>query len=62
MPALDPSREAEIVRRASEVARAAGVPPEAVRQIFWTLLDCCREGVRGQIGGPAAAVGSSIDG
>ena len=45
---LDPRREAEIVRRASQAARAEGVPEEGVRQLFWAVLDYCREGVRGQ--------------
>ncbi len=42
---LDPSREAEIVRKACDVARAEGIPEEGVRQIFWGVIDYCREGV-----------------
>lgn len=45
---LDPAREAEIVRRAGEAARAEGLPEEGVRQLFWAVLDYCREGVRGR--------------
>ena len=55
LPALDPRREAEIVRRASESARAAGIPDEGVRQIYWTLLDCCRVGVERRVGDSARA-------
>ena len=42
---LDPRREAEIVKRACEVARSEGIPEEGVRQIVWGLIDYCREGV-----------------
>ena len=42
---LNPSREAEIVRKACDVARAEGIPEEGVRQIFWGVIDYCREGV-----------------
>ena len=46
IPVLDPAREAEIVRRASQTARAEDVPVEGMRQLFWVVLDYCREGVR----------------
>ena len=42
---LDPRREAEIVRKACDVARAEGIPEEGVRQIMWGVIDYCREGV-----------------
>ena len=42
---LDPRREAEVVRRACEVARAEGIPEEGVRQIIWGVIEYCREGV-----------------
>lgn len=42
---LDPSREAEVVRRACEVARAERIPEEGVRQIIWSVIDYCRAGV-----------------
>ena len=38
MPILDPPREAAIVRRASELARQAGLPDEDVRYVFWHLV------------------------
>ncbi len=47
LPTLDPAREAVIVRKASEAARAHGIPEEGVRQLFWSMLALCREGVRG---------------
>ena len=42
---LDPRREAEIVRKVCDVARAEGIPEEGIRQIFWGVIDYCREGV-----------------
>ncbi len=42
---LDPRREAEVVRKACDVARAEGIPEEGVRRIFWGVIDYCREGV-----------------
>lgn len=43
---LDPAREAEIVKRATDVARSSGVPEEGVRDVFWAVLGYCRDGVR----------------
>ena len=49
-PTLDPPREAAVVRRAAELARAAGVADEeGVRGIFWQLVAMAR---RAQDGGP----------
>ena len=42
---LDQGREAQIVRRACESARAQGVPDEGVRGVFWAVLEYCRGGV-----------------
>jgi chorismate mutase len=42
MPTLDPPREAAVVRRASALAREAGVPEEDVRYVFWHLVGLCR--------------------
>lgn len=42
---LDPAREAEIVKRATGVARSSGVPEEGVRDVFWAVLGYCRDGV-----------------
>jgi chorismate mutase / prephenate dehydratase len=39
---LDPSREAVVVRRAVEGARARGLPEEPVRSMVWTLIGLCR--------------------
>lgn len=46
IPALDSGREAEIVLRASQAARAEGIPEEGVREIYWAVLEYCRDGVR----------------
>ena len=40
--ALDTGREAAVIRRAAETARDAGVDPEGVRQLYWTLIGLCR--------------------
>ena len=52
--ALDPGREAHIVRKACEAARDSGIPDEGVRQIFWAVIDYCRDGVRGRLQGGGA--------
>lgn len=44
LPALDPEREARIVRAVSVAARSAGIPEEGVRRIFWSVVDYCRQG------------------
>lgn len=38
VPVLDPTREAEVVRRAAERARSAGVDPELVRDVIWRII------------------------
>ena len=38
VPTLDPAREASVIRRASLLARQAGIPDEDVRTIFWRLM------------------------
>ena len=42
VPTLDPAREAQVVRRAGELAREAGVGDEDVRYIFWHLIGLSR--------------------
>ncbi|NIP81725.1 MAG: hypothetical protein GWM90_21920 [Gemmatimonadetes bacterium] len=39
---LDPEREAAVIRRAVETGRELGLPAEAVRELFWTLVGLCR--------------------
>jgi chorismate mutase len=48
MPIMDPTREAAVVRRAGELARAAGVDEEAVRRIFWQLISLSRDAQDGR--------------
>ena len=38
LPREDLARDAAVVRRASALARARGVEPEAARDLFWRLL------------------------
>ena len=42
MPALDPAREAAVVRHAGALAREAGVSDEDVRYIFWHIIGLAR--------------------
>lgn len=39
---LDPGREAAVIRRATSMAREAGLAEEDVRDIFWHLVGLCR--------------------
>jgi chorismate mutase len=39
---LDPSREAAVVRRAGTLARDRGLDDEAVREVFWRLIEMAR--------------------
>jgi chorismate mutase len=43
---LDPGREAAVVRRAGVLARDRGLDDEAVREVFWRLIEMAR-GVQG---------------
>ena len=40
---VQPAREAAVVRRAAELARATGIDGEAVREIFWRLIEMSRK-------------------
>lgn len=65
LPVLDPAREAEVVRAAGAGARSAGIPDEGVRDIFWSVLGYCRDGVRrGSLGARRhhASTGTASDG
>jgi len=42
LPTLDPGQEAAVVRRAAALARDAGLPEEAVRDLFWHLVGLTR--------------------
>ena len=48
LPPLDPTREAAVIRRVTELARQVGAPEEDVRYIFWHLIAMSR---RIQVGG-----------
>jgi chorismate mutase len=47
LPILDPAREAAVIRRVSEEAREAGLPPEPVREIFWQIVGMSRRAQEG---------------
>ena len=38
LPTLDPTREAEVVRRGAELARAQGLDPELARDVLWRIM------------------------
>jgi len=42
LPTLDPAREANVVRNAGALARAAGLTAEDVREIYWHVIGLCR--------------------
>jgi chorismate mutase len=42
LPILDPTREAAVIRRVTEEAREAGLPPEPVREVFWQIVGMSR--------------------
>ena len=42
LPILDPTREAAVIRRITERARDAGLPPEPAREIFWQIVGMSR--------------------
>lgn len=42
-PTLDPAREAAVVRRAGSLARAAGLPEDPVRELYWIILSLSRD-------------------
>jgi chorismate mutase len=42
LPTLDPAREAEVIRRAGELARTLDIPSEPVRAIFWQIIGLSR--------------------
>jgi chorismate mutase len=49
-PVLDPVREARVVRRAAERARAAGVDEELVRDVIWRIMASARAAQTGRTG------------
>ena len=49
-PILDPVREARVVRRAAERARAAGVDEELIRDVIWRIMASARDAQTGRTG------------
>ena len=43
MTLVQPAREAAVVRRAADLARASGMDGEAVRELFWRLIEMSRK-------------------
>lgn len=43
LPVTDPAREAAVVRRAAEIARAEGVDEELVRDLVWKIIAWARD-------------------
>jgi len=50
LPAVDPAREASVVRRAAELARDQSLEPEIVRTIFWRILGLSHWAQKGPVG------------
>ena len=66
LPVTDPAREAAVVRRAAERARAAGIDEKLVRDVLWAVMASARGDQRAEAdargetckragGGPAQA-------
>jgi chorismate mutase len=47
LPVLDPGREAQVVRRAAELAREHGVDEELVRDVIWRIMASARDAQEG---------------
>src|SRR5262245_50558282 len=47
LPILDPTREAAVIRRVTEEAREAGLPPEPIREVFWQIVGMSRRAQEG---------------
>ena len=43
LPILDPAREARVVRRGAERARALGVDEELTRDVIWRIISAARQ-------------------
>ena len=41
-PVVDPRREAAVVRRAAELARAARLDEELIRKLIWSIMSAAR--------------------
>lgn len=48
LPVLDPGREAQVVRRAAELAREHGVDEELVRDVIWRIIASARDAQEGR--------------
>jgi chorismate mutase/prephenate dehydratase len=48
LPVLDPSQEAKVVRRATEIARDVGVDEELTRDIVWRIIESARNAQEGR--------------
>lgn len=42
IPVTDPRREAEVVRKAAELARRAGLDEELIRSLIWQVMSSAR--------------------
>jgi len=49
---LDPGREAAVVRRAGALARDRGLDDEAIREVFWRLIEMARTAQGTEAEGP----------
>lgn len=58
LPVLDPGREAQVVRRAAELARERGIDDELMRDVIWRIMAAARDAQEGQTRwGPPAPPG-----
>ena len=59
LPTMDPGREARVVRRAAEVARALGVDEEMARDVIWRVMAAARQAQDETIRNPSPLDGPS---
>ncbi len=50
----DPVREAAVLRRVAAEARDQGLPEEAVRQIYWRVVEACHPGAGAGVSNPGS--------
>jgi len=48
LPVMDPAREARVVRKAAERARALGIDEEMTRDVIWRIIASAREEQEGR--------------
>ena len=48
LPVMDPPQEAQVIRRAAEIARELGVDEELTRDVLWRIIASARDAQEGR--------------